>query len=597
MADDNEGNKKQTEVSGVERDFDEVAEPLDASSEGKSGKSNPFGRLWHWALAHKRVSIPTAVIALLLVIFAVPLTRYAIAGTVLKQQFTVRVLDAETKKPVSSVAIELRGQKVMTDNSGQATIKAKVGNAKLSAEKKYYKSSKGDVLIPILKQKDSFTISIKATGRQVPVTVLNKISGKPVANIKITALGTEAKTDKNGKAVVVLPADKSAIDATFTGSGYNEFKQSIKVTTDEKVNVLTVVPAGKLYFLSNLNGNVDVVKSNLDGSSRQVVLAGTGKEDKRNTILLASRDWKYLALQSKRDGGDSPKLFLIETASDKVTTMDEGSKVSFTLVGWDEHRFVYGVSRDSLKDWQPKQQALKSINAESSQLSTLDETQAEGDQNRYTRQYFDNYYFVKGQVTYTVRWSAQYNPYTASPLIGKNNAIRTVQPNSQGKKDLETFDATRNGYINASVYEPNSVVYAVNIIDANGGVGYSFYELEDGAVKTYQTTINDFYNSPYYTYLLSPSGSHVFWNEARDGKTALFVGDQDGKNGKQLGSPDTYSTFGWFTDDYLLVSKDGSELYILPTSGVKDGQKPLKITNYYKPDISIRGYGGGYGGF
>jgi Tol biopolymer transport system component len=92
--------------------------------------------------------------------------------------------------------------------------------------------------------------------------------------------------------------------------------------------------------------------------------------------------------------------------------------------------------------------------------------------------------------------------------------------------------------------------------------------------------------------LLSPSGSNSFWAEARDGKSALFVGDQDGKNPKQVASLSEYTSYGWFTDDYLLVSKGSSELYIMS----KAGGKPQKITDYYKPSVNYQGYGGGYGG-
>jgi hypothetical protein len=79
--------------------------------------------------------------------------------------------------------------------------------------------------------------------------------------------------------------------------------------------------------------------------------------------LLASRDWKYLALLSKRDGGENAKLFLINTSNDSVATMDEGD-ATFLLSGWSEHRFVYRVIRNKLADWTPKKQALKSFDAE-----------------------------------------------------------------------------------------------------------------------------------------------------------------------------------------------------------------------------------------
>ena len=54
-----------------------------------------------------------------------------------------------------------------------------------------------------------------------------------------------------------------------------------------------------------------------------------------------------------------------------------------------------------------------------------------------------------------------------------------------------------------------------------------------------------------------------------------------------------YKTYGWYSDDYLLVSKNSSELYIMAKTGSKD---PIKISDYHNPALTYVGYGGGYGG-
>jgi hypothetical protein len=45
-----------------------------------------------------------------------------------------------------------------------------------------------------------------------------------------------------------------------------------------------------------------------------------------------------------------------------------------------------------------------------------------------------------------------------------------------------------------------------------------------------------------------------------------------------------------------LVSKNSSELYIMPKSGINEKLQPLKVTDYHKPVQNFYGYGGGYGG-
>src|SRR5205085_4643278 len=121
-----------------------------------------------------------------------------------------------------------------------------------------------------------------------------------------------------------------------------------------------------VYFLSKASGKIDIIKTNLDGTDRKTVLAGTGKEDQRNTVLLASKDWKYLALQSRRDS-KLAKLYLIDTSTDKLSTIDEGD-ADFVLAGWKNHYFIYEVDRNGKNVWETNQQALKSFNADNQQL-------------------------------------------------------------------------------------------------------------------------------------------------------------------------------------------------------------------------------------
>jgi hypothetical protein len=539
-------------------------------------------RCWHWVATHKKLTIPAAVAVLVALLTLIPFTRFAIAGTFLKQSFKVVVVDQKTKKPVSSAEVTVAGKAALTDGQGRATIKARVGQTQLTVEKKYYKNASQSVLVPILKQKQTAEVKLEATGRQVPIVVVNKITKKAVAGVSITAGDAKAKTDKEGKAMLVVPADKEKIEASFSADGYNVLKQTVPVTIDGKSVEVAMIPAGKIYFLSNLTGKLDVVKSNLDGSDRQVVLAGTGNEDKSNTLLLASRDWKYMALLSKRDGGEYAKLFLIETATDKLTTMDEG-KADFTIYGWADHRFVYKVSRAEIKSWQPNHYALKSYDATARKITTLDQTQAEGSEQGYAAQNFGTVYLVNNQAIYTVSWDG-WSAFTN----GKSSVIRGVQTNGQGKKDYKAFDNV--SYVSSSPYKFNEIYYQVWDNQAGKDV---YYEFADNKVEQVQINESDF-GQGYPTRFISPSANLTFWGETRDGKAALFVGDKDGKNEKQVAALSEYDTFGWFTDEYLLVSKKSSELYILPAAGLSEGQQPQKLTDYYRPAYFIRGYGGGY---
>ncbi len=119
----------------------------------------------------------------------------------------------------------------------------------------------------------------------------------------------------------------------------------------------------------------------------------------------------------------------------------------------------------------------------------------------------------------------------------------------------------------------------------------NYYEYQDGKITPDTNLTNQTFTSGYPTYLLSPSGNKTFWSVYADGKNNLRVGDQSGQGAKTISGESDYSPYGWFGDGYLLVSKNSSELYIMAADG---SSRPYKISNYYKPQVSYRGYGGLY---
>jgi hypothetical protein len=143
--------------------------------------------------------------------------------------------------------------------------------------------------------------------------------------------------------------------------------------------------------------------------------------------------------------------------------------------------------------------------------------------------------------------------------------------------------------LNARLYEPDGLYVGWSL----GGGGTQYYDYENGKVSQ-DTSMTDsqFENLSYATFLLSPSGNGTFWAEPRDGKNTLLTGDANAQSPKQIVRLSDYNAYGWYTDNYLLVSKNSSELYVMPVAG----GTPLKITDYYKPAINYNGYGGGYGG-
>lgn len=549
-----------------------TAEPVPVSHSGA-----PHHRLWHWFATHKVVGAILIVVVLLVVLASVPFTRFTLAGLVLKQNYTVVVKDQDNDKPVPSATVELAGVEATTDNKGRATIRAQVGPATLTVTKKYYKDASMHMVVPIAKQKDTPTVTLKATGRQVPISLVDVITHAPVVNATVRAAGVETKTNSKGAAIIVLPADKASVPATIAAKGYNDASVTIQVTTGViAANGFLITPAGKVYFLSNQSGKLDVVSTNLDGSGRATVVAATGKESDETTRIVNAADGKYLALLSSRDGGKS-KIFLVETATGKLSTIDEGD-ADFNITGWDGHRLIYVVTRNNVMNWQNGRQALKSFDADNRHITTLDQTVADGNENSYVNQYFNSVYILGGhQIFYLMCWTRDYNSYNAYLMyLAKSMAVRTVSSDGQNKKEHKTFSLTQYSGINTLLRNLGTVGLATY------GSSTEYYEFRDDEVKPLQSN-NDSFWANQQPYFASPSGGRSVWSEARDGKNVVFVGGIDGSNGKQVASLESMRVAGWLSDDYILASKDQSqELYILPATGLSAAAKPIKVTGYYQ---------------
>jgi hypothetical protein len=515
-----------------------------------------------------------------------------LVGWFWQEKITVTVYDSQNHSRVTQATVKIDGKSVQTDSNGQAKVgSVHIGDRQLSIEKKYYKTATTNVVVDVLANGKNYDVSLEATGRLNKVTVTNRISGSVVEGVLIDAgEGNQARTDKTGVANVIIPAEKQTLAVTITGEGYNKASAMIQ---QEKPNTVQVIPSGKMYFLSKASGKIDVVKTNYDGTDRQTIVAGTGQEDDNETSLLASRDWKYLLLKAKREASKKASLYLISTTDGSMSLVDQGD-ADFTLVGWSGHRFTYKVARNATQLWQPKKEALKSFNAENKQLATLDETDAIGAQGAGAYETLANFYILDNQVTYTKVWSAYagyYNNPTA--LAGKQTTIASILPDGSGKKILKSFAAEQTDYIVAKLYQPQEVYYQVRLQPNSGGTQY--FELEGAAFKGVSNDQSTF-DRPYPTFLLSPEGSKTFWSESRDGKNTLFIGGKNAEDPKELTAKSDFTPYGWMTDDYLLMQKGNSELFITTKTQLEKGVEPLKISDYHKPNVNYPGYGYGYGG-
>lgn len=534
----------------------------------------------------KILTIIVSALILIGIIFAIPVSRYFILSPFVKKDVSLKVIDATTKRPVSNANVIIGSVSSQSDKDGVVNLKSvPVGQYELKVQKQYYEDYTTKYTVPVLSAPQSLTLDINAIGRQVSVSISNKISGEPLANVVIEANGTSATTSDDGTATIILPPEDATVKAVLSKDGYNSTDVELKVD-DSIVNTYSIVPSGTIYYLSKATGKINVMKSNLDGSNASVAIAGTGQESDYATSLLSARDWKYSAFKATRTD-NKERLYLIDATKDDFTVMDEGN-ATFNLVGWSGHNFIYTVERKG-NYWDDKRQSIKSFNADTKKITTLDTTFGSGSSwSNIVHEQFSGIYIMENELVYLKSWGfgtyAYHDP-------NKTNNLYSINPTGGSKKTIKAFPNTV--YPELKLYAPRELYIRVS----QDGTSV-FYEYEDGDIETININDNKF-ESFYPTFLISPSGKQTLWYEPRDGKNSVFIGDENGENTKTIGNLSEYTPYGWYgaNDEYVLLTKKGSELYISPSSKVigEGGYQPLKVTDYHKTQ-TYPGYGYGYGG-
>ncbi len=529
----------------------------------------------------KKLIIAAVVSALLLaVVFGVPFLRYGLLGVFVHKPVDIKVLDDTNGKPVSGVTISLGSVNATTDKTGVAHFTdISVGDHYAKATKKYYTDWSGSFVVPIFGTLKNNTVKLKATGRTITVAVMHSITGKPVSDATVTIGDSSAISDNQGAATVILPVASMPTSGTVKADNYNgaSFTIDAKASDDQTVSA-KLVPVGRVSYLSNASGIINVMSANLDGSDAKVLVQGTGKEYSYDTMIMATKDWKYLMLSANREG--KTRLYLINTADGSLTKIDNDD-ATYIMTGWIDDTFVYSVSRPR-QAWQPGITAIKTYSADNKKLTTVKESDASGTSYyHYLAEYITSPALIYGRLIYGQYWSA-----SNAQLIGKKSQIVSAQPNGV-TSILKEFDAAQYTVGMPQAYAPNSAYVPLYSTAAGANV---YYDVTNGKVT--QTSLDDgaFSNAFKNSYQVSPQADKTAWSELRGGRDAVFTGDASGKSAKQL-SPIGYKVYGWYGESYLLLAKNGSELYIYPADG--STKEPVKVTDYYRPNTQWMGMGYG----
>lgn len=560
---------------------DDIADKIVPESRDEvaaSSAPNRFKRFFRGYWRHKGWTFALTLLVIIGILLAIPFTRYHSLGLFLDRSYEITVIDSDNGKPVSGATVLVDSDhKFITSATGQVRFDASVGRHKLSISKNYYREYIGQNFVGIAtgSNNNNEKLRLTATGRQVPIKVVNKINGQPISNATIKVLDTVSKTDKSGQTTIVLPTGTAHLSAVVTATNYNNLNSQVHVTASiDQANTFSLTPAGKVFFLSNASGSYDVDSANLDGSGRKVALAGTGHEDSSSTALFMSPDGHYGVLVADRVGSDNDQIYAFETASGKISTVDS-SDSNFSVVGWSGDYFVYEVYRNNIPNWRSGNIVLKSYNAANGKSTALVTNKAEGiGDDDYAYQAIENVAILDGSVFYDSNWQLSYG--AADRTKGKSNSIDSVKLSGGNPSVLKKIGAV-DDYIYVQFAQPNpgQVIY-----DVTGSSGEAYYDCSINNVSQSNTLTRSDFDRHYPEYFVSPDGQQTFWSEERDGKNVLFVGDADGHGARQISSLGDYAAYGWYGAKYLLVSHDNT-VYVMPVDGLAKGQKPLEIGNYF----------------
>lgn len=528
-------------------------------------------------------------IIILIIVFATPASRYAIMGVFIKKDVTVTVVNDITGKPVSDAWVALGEYGSHTNASGVATIKnVAVGQYAMSSDKKYFESSaKKSYNVPINGKTKAMQLSIHPLGRSVNVTLKNKVDLTAVPGAYITLGGTTAIADNDGHATVILKANDIDIVGKVMGkvevSGYevNQLEFSNEDADNQALNI-GMTPSDNIYYISRYTGNVDVMSTKLDGSNKQVVLAGTGKETDADTQMTGTKDWQYLALISKRDNSGA-KLYGIRTSDKKLTTI-EGSNIQYDIIGWIGHKLVYYTHAGG-SNWNKKQNALKSFNADTGESIIIDETDAKGsNQNDYASEQFSPAAIMNDRIVYGKYWN-----YGPAPTETEKNYQRLLSVDASGgnKNRIKESIATPGSSVTLKLDNPNSLVVSW---------GRGEYYRYDGKKIIIDKDMNDAkFKESTVRYLPSPDGSKWLWSEGIGNNQTIKAGKIDDKEPHIIGTG-SFSNYAWVTNNYIVMSRGNNELFSLAHDGVFSSQVlPLRTTEYQKPTVKNPNYGITYG--
>lgn len=478
----------------------------------------------------------------LLLLFVIPPARYAALNMVASGRAEFLIVDQDSQQPIPEARIQVSSESGTTDDEGRVLLgDVAFGPQTASVDKTAYQSQEFEVVI---EPAENFfgPIEMAPTGVPVNVRAINAISQEAISDFKVTLKDARvsAKPDDKGTALLSVPPPANReITLTVSAKGFYDGSTMLTVRPDMETNSVELTPAGKHYFLSNKSGTIDLFRSNFDGSQKEIIVEGTGKE-RPSVEFSVSPDGTYGAMISTRDGqrgpsGDLlPALYIVNFQEKTIKRVDEGAP-HFDLVGWTHDKLVYTV--------------------------------------RYNEYDSDTNHKIKSVTFADNKLRTHATAQSIRKPLKLGNSVFYALGNEQ-KEKYGTFRINLNNNEEEKIFKRNLYLRGrtgLNTASAVNNNDQQFYKLrDDGNLTEIDGNPGPILKSQF---IKSDSGK-LAWLETRDGKGTVIVDDKTVTSGINV-----TDIIRWINDRYIIFrsTEEGSEDFIVDVKT----KNHIKITDSY----------------
>ncbi len=534
--------------SVLESEDEKLEEAFVPNDRSFKQKVKAFLKEW-WQNPKKRWGTIIGLVVLILVIGAVPTSRYFVLNTVgVRSSASVIILDESTGQPLKNVSVTIGSSEAKTDDTGTAKLqKIKLGSSKLEVKKRAFAPIDNTIVIG-LGSNPLGEMKVKPVGVQYSFDIKDFLSDKSIEKAEASSGEFSAFSNQDGHVVLTIEDPSSTLDITIKASSYRD-ETVVQGTDNKQSQTIKLVSSRKQFFVSKRSGKYDLYKIDVDSKNESLVLSGTGNE--RDDIALANHpDRDVAALVSTRgttrnkDGYLLSTLTVVDLTDKDAATKTLGQSEQFQIVGWSGDQLLYVQIAEGASAANPKRHRLMTYNYTTGQTKEIAATN-----------YFNDVALMGGDVYYAASTASQ----GGSPV----GLFKVSADGSNSKRlfDQEVWNIFRTDY--------QTVTFSAQ------GKWYNF-QLNDGKVATASGAPTVQLSRVYHD---GPEHKRSLWVDQRDGKGVLLAYDTNSKQDAVIRSQSglTYPV-RWLNDStvvYRINTDQESADYVLNL----DGGEPKKIVD------------------